>query len=162
MVQKQGIGYDKWFIFLVGSHEHSGDGFFYHDKREFRICNGKKCKRIIFLTMRKIFLWIFRVKLCQGRRAETCEPFFVALWMFSKHCAGFVLCTAPTSRRCRSVVGTFAWITTAWEQVSAVCPMLTLPARKKGRSLYATPLGFLQIINLRTASCTEWCRLRCT
>ncbi len=79
MVQNRRIGHKKRIICLVELREHKGDGFFYHDKREFRICNGKKCKRSNFLAMRKVNFRIFMVKLCQGCRAETCEPFFVAL-----------------------------------------------------------------------------------
>ena len=48
-------------------------------KGKFFICNGKKYKRSYFHTMRKVNLRIFMVKLCQGRREETCVPFFVAL-----------------------------------------------------------------------------------
>ncbi len=52
---------------------------FYHEKCRFGICNGKKCERSYFITMRKAILRVFMVKLCQGRREETCVPFFVAL-----------------------------------------------------------------------------------
>ena len=48
-------------------------------KGKFFICNGKKCKRLDFLTMTKVNFRNFMVKSGQGRREETCVPFFVAL-----------------------------------------------------------------------------------
>ena len=66
MVQKQGISHRKRFKCLIESREHEGDGFFYHDKREFLICNGKKCKRSYFLAMRNVVLRVFMVNYAQG------------------------------------------------------------------------------------------------
>ena len=62
MVQNRRIGHKKRIICLVELREHEGDGFFYHDKRDFRVCHGKICGRFDFLTMRKVVLKSFMVK----------------------------------------------------------------------------------------------------
>ena len=68
-------GSNAWF----GSVNMAETAIFTMIKGKIRICNGKIFRRMNFLTMRKAILRVFMVKLCQGRREETCEPFFVAL-----------------------------------------------------------------------------------
>ena len=47
-------------------------------KGKIYVCNGKKCKRLDFLTMTKVNFRNFMVKSGQGRCEETCSHFFVA------------------------------------------------------------------------------------
>ena len=44
-------------------------------KDKIYVCNGKKCKRLDFLTMTKVNFRNFMVKSGQGRCEETSEPF---------------------------------------------------------------------------------------
>ena len=108
----------------------------------FRVCNGKKYKRSYFHTMREVDFRIFMVKLCQGRREETCEPFFVGLMDVFQ---------AP--RRLRALHGpNFATLSLSRGRVRMNHNRMGTSSRgmshahfactEKGTSLYATPLGF--------------------
>ena len=155
-------------------------------KGKIRICNGKIFRRMNFLTMRKAILRVFMVKLCQGRREETCEPFFVALMdVFHEPVFACVhIFVIPEgarfqrsrnhllektgreatperpSRSWRKFDGALRYAKIARRQTPA--PIESPQGNKKGAIAYSDAPCFYNLINLRTASCTEWCRLRCT
>jgi len=116
MVQKRGISHKKWFKGLNELRKHRGDGFFYHEKSIFTNFHGK--------TMPRASRGKFEVAL---RHANT-----VQASCFARSQLRDAVAQSWTRSHDSQPHG---------NKFPRYVPMLTLPARKKGRPHYATPLG---------------------